>query len=97
MRKLKLRAVGVSLLLVTPLMTGCDTMQGLMGDSGGRDDTRYSSASTTVTTYDNASLSGNASSDTAQSSSSAAASPKPAGQSMTTKSAVPMSAPTVGQ
>ncbi|KTD45768.1 hypothetical protein Lrub_2565 [Legionella rubrilucens] len=102
MQKLKLRTVSMSsLLLVAPLlMTGCDTMQSLMGGSSGRDDTTYhSSSSASVTTYDRANSPTSGSSTAAHSSSSAAAAnaPKPSGQSMTTKPAVPMSAPTVGQ
>lgn len=101
MQTLKLRtAYMFSLLLVSPVfLSGCDTMQGLMGGSNTRDDTTYhSSSSATVTTYDRTNAPNSASSTGAQSSSaSAATAPKPAGQSMTTKPAVPMSAPTVGQ
>lgn len=101
MQKLKLRTVYMSsLLLVSPLfMTGCDTMQSLMGGSNTRDDATYhGSSSATVTTYDRTNAPSSASSTGTQSSSaSAGPAPKPAGQSMTTKPAVPMSAPTVGQ
>ncbi|MDX1836336.1 hypothetical protein DIZ81_02105 [Legionella taurinensis] len=103
MQKLKLRTVYMtSLLLASPLvMTGCDTMQSLMGGSSGRDDTTYhSSSSASVTTYDRANAPSSGSSTAGHSSSSSAAAsnaPNPSGQSITTKPAVPMSAPTVGQ